>query len=252
MMRYFDQPPYNFIHLEETGSTNSYFKLLREKGNVDAFTVATAEYQSAGRGQRGNFWESERTRNLTFSIYIRPAFLLAKKQFLLSQIISLSIKEELDRYATGFCIKWPNDIYHNEQKICGILIENNLTEDRISESIIGIGVNINQQIFNSTAPNPVSLRKITGDEYDREMILKHILCRFYDYYRMLEKESLTELANKYHKALFRKEGFHLFSDKNGKFSAKTQRVEPDGTLVLLDTKGCERNYNFKEVSFILS
>lgn len=246
-------PDHNFfsiVELKETDSTNSYLKRLCEEERADEFTVVTTECQRAGKGQRGNSWESETGSNLTFSMLIRPVFLPAKEQFLISQIISLSIKEELDRYESGFSIKWPNDIYWKERKIAGILIENNLTGSNLSECIIGAGVNINQQKFLSPAPNPVSLTQITGKYYDRTNILRNILQRFAGYYEELKNRNTGNIADRYHAALFRKEGFHPYADRDGTFIARILRTEPGGFLVLRDTDGRERNYAFKEVSFL--
>jgi len=123
------------------------------------FTTVIAERQTAGKGQRGNSWESEDCRNITFSFVLYPTFIEARRQFILSQIVSLSIKEELDQWTEGISIKWPNDIYWNDKKICGILIENDLSGHHIGRSISGIGVNINQDVFRSNAPNPISLKR---------------------------------------------------------------------------------------------
>lgn len=241
---------FRIIELEETGSTNSYLKQLCISREVEAFTVVTTESQTAGRGQRGNFWESEPGKNLTFSLLIRPGFLPAGKQFLISQIISLSIKEELDCYERGFSIKWPNDIYWNDCKICGILIENNLSGSQISESILGAGINLNQKHFKSSAPNPISLTQITGLEYDRKQFLTNVLRRLKSYYEELRNGHPENITANYHQSLYRKNGFHAYEDQEGKFKAEIIRTDPDGMLVLRDTESKIRNYAFKEVVFI--
>ena len=156
--------PVPLIILPETDSTNNHLTQLcnEQQSAVREFTTIIAERQTAGKGQRGNSWESEDCRNITFSFVLYPTFVEARRQFVLSQIVSLSIKEELDEWTEGISIKWPNDIYWNEKKICGILIENDLSGHHIGRSISGIGVNINQETFRSNAPNPVSLKQITG------------------------------------------------------------------------------------------
>ena len=187
-----------------------------------------------------------------FSFVLYPTFLKARKQFLLSQIISLAIKEELDIHVSDVSIKWPNDIYWKDKKICGMLIENDLTGTHISRSIAGIGVNINQETFTSPAPNPVSLKQITGQSYSPEQILASIMRRIKDYYALLqtENESVnTLIADRYAGSLFRKDGFHRYTDANGKFLARLLRVEPDGRLILEDQIGTERTYLFKEVQY---
>lgn len=245
-------PQVNIIRITETDSTNRYLSALCTKQKVAELTTVLADYQTAGRGQRGNSWEAERGQNLLFSFVLYPSFLEAKKQFLLSQIASLAIKEELDNYSEGFSIKWPNDIYWLEKKICGILIENDLTGSYISQSINGIGVNINQDSFHSSAPNPVSLKQITGKSQDAESILRSILNRVSDYYAMLRKGETTKIAERYHASLFRRNGMHPYIDKAGQFTAEIIGIAPEGYLILLDESVTERKYAFKEVSYLLN
>ena len=161
--------PYPLIVLDETDSTNRYISQLcnNPQKAVAELTTVSAEFQTAGKGQRGNSWEAEKEKNLLFSFVLYPTFLEARCQFILSQIISLSIKEELDRWSDEITIKWPNDIYWRDKKICGILIENDLSGHFIGRCISGVGININQKEFHSDAPNPVSLKQITGKEHNR-------------------------------------------------------------------------------------
>ena len=213
------------------------------------------ECQTAGKGQRGNTWEAEEGKNLLFSFVLYPSFLEARRQFILSQIVSLAIKEELSRWSDEITIKWPNDIYWKDKKICGILIENDLSGHHIRRSIAGIGININQEVFNSDAPNPVSLNQITGKEHDRYEILAHILRRVQIYYNSLQMEDFAvysdEISTRYARSLFRRRGLHPYEDANGKFLARLLRVEQDGRFVLEDEGGSEREYLFKEVQYIL-
>lgn len=251
MTHYLERMKYNIQRLEETDSTNKYLRELLPGETLPEFTVITTNFQSLGRGQRGNSWESERGMNLLFSVLLRPHFVTAKLQFVISQITSLAIKEGLDCFARGFSIKWPNDIYWNNQKICGILIENDLAGMNLSESILGIGININQDAFIGNAPNPVSLKNITGNSQDCEEILTNILHRLSGYYDLLQQGDTEIINGRYHDSLFRKDGFHCYSDKNGNFSAKIVRVEQDGRLILCTETGDERGYLFKEVHCIL-
>lgn len=243
--------PFKRIHLKETNSTSSYLRTLCNTQATEEFTVISTDFQTAGRGQRGNSWESEEKKNLLFSLLLTPSFLPANEQFILSQVVSLSIKEELDTYGSGFSIKWPNDIYWNDKKICGILIENDLQGSYLSQSIAGICININQEAFHSSAPNPVSLKQITGKEHDLNSILENILCRLDSYYKKIQSGYMESISQTYYNALFRKEVFAGFSDKNGKFTARIIRVEPSGLLVVADKDGMERSYAFKEISYIL-
>ena len=156
--------PVPLIHISETNSTNSYLQTFCAKEKTEEFTTVAADYQTSGRGQRGNSWESEPHKNLLFSFVLFPEFLEARRQFLISQIVSLAIKEELDTYTDDVSIKWPNDIYWKEKKICGILIENDLIGRNISRSIAGIGIilccafsliitNLKRMILHQLSPN---------------------------------------------------------------------------------------------------
>ena len=180
-----------------------------------------------------------------------PTFLEARKQFILSQAFSLAVKETLDAYAEGFSIKWPNDIYWQEKKIGGILIENDLQGKRIGRCIIGLGLNINQECFTSPAPNPVSLKQITGKEYKRESILCSIMQKMKEYYGAINPPCEGGIVARYKESLFRREGLHLYRDAEGEFTASLIDVEPDGHLVLENTHGQTRKYVFKEVQYVL-
>jgi len=233
-----DTFPVPLIHINETNSTNNYLQSLCSEQKVEELTVVVADFQTSGRGQRGNSWESAPGKNLLFSTVIFPDFLEARRQFLISQIISLAIKEELDTYTT-------------DKKICGMLIENDLMGRNISQSIIGIGININQEIFHSSAPNPVSLLQITEEEHDLFEILKNIMLRIQSYYSLLKKGDTTSIACQYEKSLFRREGMHRYKDANGEFLARIVCVEPEGKLILEDEKLIKRGYMFKEVEYLL-
>ena len=244
------------IHLNETDSTNRYLQqLCQEAGNnkIEEFTTVCADYQTAGKGQRGNSWEAARGANLLFSFVCYPTFVPIRQQFMLSQLISLGIKETLDEYCSDISIKWPNDIYWKEKKICGILIENDLQGSSIGRCISGIGLNINQEAFLSDAPNPVSLKQITGEHYQRNEILEKVMQRIEQSYQKLKEEPAyaSELATRYAASLFRREGMHSYQDKDGMFNARLVRVETDGRFVLMDEANQERSYLFKEVQYVL-
>ena len=249
MMPFPDIFPVPLIHINETNSTNNYLQSLCSKQKMEELTVVVADFQTSGRGQRGNSWESDPGKNLLFSTVIFPEFLEARRQFLISQVISLAIKEELDTYTTDISIKWPNDIYWKEKKICGMLIENDLMGRNISQSIAGIGININQETFHSSAPNPVSLYQITGNQYDIFEVLRNML-RIQSYYCQLQKND-TSFVTQYEKSLFRNEGMHRYKDASGEFLARIVCVEPEGRLILEDEKQTKRGYMFKEVEYLL-
>ena len=240
------------IELEEVDSTNDYLK--REYQNLPMQTCVTAKYQTKGRGRNGHVWESHANENLIMSFLFKD-FHKIEDAWKMTQLTTCSVVGLLDRYRIKATIKWPNDIYWNEKKICGILIENDLLGHHIGRSISGIGVNINQEVFRSDAPNPVSLKQITGEDHDRYLILANIMKRIKEYYTLLRTDCSGKTADlintRYAHSLFRRNGFHRYADANGEFLACLLRVEPDGRFILEDQEGKERGYLFKEVQYIL-
>ena len=236
---------WKIIHIDETDSTNSWLRNFcsKEKGREEE-EVVWAEYQTAGRGCGTNRWESERGKNLTFSVAIHPKELPATQQFHISMAVSLAICEAIGQHIGDVSIKWPNDIYWRNGKIGGILIENTLKGSNIIESIIGVGLNVNQRVFKSDAPNPVSMWQICEHETDRKALLKEILEAFE---RILD----SKIREQYLSKLYRHKGYHPYADKDGAFMAEIVTVEDDGHLVLRDDNGKERRYAFKEVQFII-
>lgn len=240
--------------VKETTSTNDYLARLCKESKAKEFYTVMAESQTKGKGQRGNSWESEAGKNLTFSIVLYPTALEARKQFCLSMLAALACHEALDNYTDGFSIKWPNDIYWKDKKIGGILIENELEGKYIVQSIIGIGMNINQEAFYSDAPNPVSLKQILGAEVDIQEVMMKTVHGIVGGYRQLENNfDITQQAigTLYRKHLYRHKGLFPYRDAQGNFMAEFQEVEPDGHLILKDEQGTLRRYAFKEVEFIL-
>lgn len=239
------------IHVVATTSTNTTLDELCNHQQMPELSSVYTDYQSAGRGQRGNSWESEKGANLLFSVVFFPDFLEANKQFRLSQVNALALQETLSRYAEHITVKWPNDIYWKDMKLCGTLIENDLTGMSISRSISGSGVNLNQQKFVSDAPNPVSLSQITGQTYDIKDILSQILERTAYYYELLKQGKGEEIGERYCSVLYRREGLHTYRDANGIFQAKIIEIQPSGRLLLEDEHGQIRPYLFKEVACVL-
>ena len=235
---------WKITHIDETDSTNRWLRnCTGGQSSCAIHEVVWADYQTAGRGQGTNRWESERGKNLTFSILLHPVDLPANRQFLLSMQVSLAICEALSEHIGDLSIKWPNDIYWRNAKIAGILIENRLQGQVIRDSIIGVGLNVNQRQFMSDAPNPISLWQICEHETDREQLLKDILAALG---RLLGQE----VREQYLSMLYRRKGFHPYVDKDGAFMAELEDVEDDGHLLLCDDSGGHRRYAFKEVMFI--
>lgn len=224
----------HIIHKEEVDSTNNYLKNLLSNDELIEFTTVMATAQTKGRGQRGNYWESEKGKNLTFSIYLTPYFLPINKQFVLSQAISLAILDTLSIYTKidNLKIKWPNDIYYKDKKICGILIENTLIDELIQCTIAGIGININQTNFRSDAPNPISLKQIVkcDDNLNLELLLNQYLERLIKRYQQIKSLNWEEIATDYHKHLYRYDKESFFQDKNGVFEGRITNVNQEGIL----------------------
>ena len=243
-------PEIRHIHLAETASTNSY---ARESSLNGGAMLITTDYQTAGRGQRGNRWESAPGANLLFSLAISPAHIPASQQFVLCELISVALCDVLGKYATNIRIKWPNDIYHKDKKLCGILIEHDLEGTHLSRTIIGVGLNVNQEQFVSDAPNPISLRQIIGHEVAREALLKAVTSRFMELYQQYRSTSLDRAAlhQRYTTLLYRRDLPATFCDAAGPFTATLRDVAPDGHLLLEDQQGTLRSYLFKEVTFII-
>lgn len=239
------------IYIPQTISTNVSLAEICSKGITENLTSVYSSFQTDGRGQRGNKWESEDGKNLLFSFVIFPKELPARKHFILLQITALALFDTLSEYTEGISIKWPNDIYWKDKKICGTLIENDLSGMNIERSISGTGVNLNQKIFRSDAPNPVSLSLITEQEYDIETVLHKIMTYASGYYRMYENGENETIRKKYFDAIYRKDGFHTYKDGNGTFEAVIKNIEEDGRLVLKDRDGNVKKYLFKEVAYII-
>lgn len=241
------------IDLDETDSTMLYLRRPDMLEHPAPFVLVTADYQTAGRGQRGTHWEADAADNLLFGIALRPVFLKPDRQFLLSEVTALTIAEALDTYVEGVSIKWPNDIYVGHRKICGMLLEHDLRGGVISRTIIGPGINVNQRVFRSDAPNPVSLFQLLHHTVSREEVMERFLQRFADYYARLESgESADDIHRTYHERLYRRDGrLHRFRDAGGEFLARLDGVEPDGHLLLIDEAGHGRRYAFKEIQYVL-
>lgn len=243
-------------HRSDTiGSTNTYLRELKGGDSYYDYEVAVADFQTAGRGQKGNTWESEKGKNLLFSILAHPRNLRVQEQFYISEAIALAVSDSAiaaagPEYAPDFSVKWSNDIYFKDFKLAGILIENTLQGDGIRDSVVGVGLDVNQEVFLSDAPNPISLKNITGREFDRDALLGDIVERFIGYMECTEQER-QDVYKLYRERLYRREGYYPFRDANGRFEACIEGIRHDGCL-MLRTSGDElRVYEFKQVQFIL-
>jgi len=238
------------IRLIQTDSTNDFLRnYTGDEG--EKLTVAVAEYQTAGRGQGGNTWESERGKNLLFSIMMRPANVPAARQFVVLEACAVALANALDLYVDGITIKWPNDIYWYDRKISGTLTECDVYKGMVTRCIMGIGVNVNQQKFVSGAPNPVSLLNATGSFQDKEAVLNSVLFHFQISHTMLTHGHFDYLHNEYNEKLYNSGGEHEYEDERGRFKAKIIGVAKDGRIYMRRSDGAVLRYAFKEVRFVL-
>lgn len=252
----------NFIYVDTAKSTNSH--LAEIAGGLPHGTVLSTDCQTAGRGQRGNTWEAAPGKNITMSVLLHPDGVAPCRQFLLSEAVALAVARTLDAYAgSGICVKWPNDIYYNGLKICGMLIEHSLSGGKIDRTIAGIGVNVNQREFLSDAPNPVSLYQIIGKETPlgeiRRRMAEEIL-------RMcgLLPDNAGGIHAEFLSRLYRRDGYHpyrctvdtLSVDGTSRlaagtlFEARIADVAEDGILSLRLPGGAIHRFAFKEVGFV--
>ena len=247
---------HKIIHLHQTASTNDYLRALPSPQD-DSMTVVYADWQTAGRGQGSNKWESEAGKNLLFSILVCPTSIDITRQFVLSMAEALALKEAIDSVISQGCdgedvrLKWPNDIYWRDNKISGTLIETTLSGKTIKTCIFGTGIDVNQTVFRSEAPNPLSLCSIVGTQIDREALLESIVTCFERYYKMVVDHNYDRIADAYKAALYRRTGMHRYADRNGEFCAEIKDVALNGTLTLQTDTGETRHYAFKEVKFII-
>ncbi|MFT5749355.1 MAG: BirA family biotin operon repressor/biotin-[acetyl-CoA-carboxylase] ligase [Ancylomarina sp.] len=240
--------PDRIIRVNQLDSTNSYALQLLKDTNPSGGTVVMALNQTEGRGQQTNAWESERGKNLTISLILRPDFILAQDQFQISMLISLGIADYLKAYTENVSIKWPNDIYVGDKKIAGVLIEQSIMGAHLSHSVCGIGVNVNQKKFVSDAPNPVSLNILTNEYYQLENELVKLLAAFEKRYFQTMTNGGRELEVDYLKSLYWMNEEHTFEDEDGEFTGKIIGISKFGQLQIEEEE--IRTYNFKEVSFI--
>lgn len=244
-------------YIEEIGSTNTY--LMQRCGREDlpeGYTVCTFR-QTAGRGQRGNGWESEPDKNISFTTVLNCRAMAPETLWRQSMLVALAVAEALQSFGLDARIKWPNDIYVGDKKICGILIENVLQGGEVKCSLAGVGVNINQTLFVSNAPNPTSMALLLDKEQDKKAVLEAILAR-------LEALAQADLKPRYMALLYRKEGYYRWREvevstapmaidysQENSFEARIADIDNQGQLVLETPNQQQKKYHFKEIKYIL-
>ncbi|MEG1621865.1 MAG: biotin--[acetyl-CoA-carboxylase] ligase [Alistipes sp.] len=237
-----------FYFFEETTSTNDDARDAKYHHG----DLIRAERQTAGRGQRGHVWESEAGCNLLFSVVLEPTFLPVNEQFLLSEAVALALTDMLAKYQLPAQIKWTNDIYIQGRKVVGILIEHNLSGATLSRTIVGVGINVNQLLFDPALPNPTSMRRVALREFDRDEVLGSFYDSLMNRYAQLERGDKAQLQMDYADRMYRRNEKHLFRSPEGQeFVATIRGVRPSGELLLAHENGVLKAYLFKEVEFVL-
>lgn len=219
--------------------------LLEENPQV---ALVTADFQSDGRGQSGNSWQSRPAENLLLSMRVKLQGLGVDRRFRLMQYVALALRQTLADFDLSAEIKWPNDIYLGGRKVCGFIIENKIAGGRIDESLVGIGLNVNQTEWPESLPFAVSMRQAAGRSFEREAVLRALLRHIALQPELAEADD-EQLHADYMKSLYRRTGIHAYLDAGGRFEAGIRDVAPDGRLLLARNDGEVRAYGLKEVAF---
>lgn len=241
----------NFVHLKQTDSTNAYLQRQHSEADIRNWVVS-ADEQTAGKGMGSNGWESETGQNLTFSMALDMGFLPAERQFLLSEAVALGLYEALCPLIPEekLHIKWPNDLYYENRKLAGILINSTIKANLMDISIIGIGLNVNQMQFQNWPTHPISLKMITGKTYDLQPLLEQVAESIYNKVEIL-KVSPTAIEEEYLQRLFR---YRTWADYevNGKvLRLFVTGIDAFGRLMLVDEDNKEYCFDIKEIKFLI-
>ena len=238
---------HQIIRLSSVGSTNNYAANLLRTENVSEGTVILALNQSSGRGQMQNSWVSEAGANLTLSVVLRPVFLNVTHQFALSQLVSIALAETLKNVGvTEVAVKWPNDILIHNKKVAGVLVENTLVGKQIASSVIGIGLNVNQQDFKQL-PYATSIAKEAGEKMDLEHVLSQLLQQLNLWYMKLQLKKFEELKSTYMECLVGVKKPLLYFVGNTPELLEIVDVEQSGRVVVMDKDKKMSSFNFQEL-----
>lgn len=239
------------IFLNRTDSTNNYANRLVLTEAAEEWTAVMTPFQENGKGQQGNAWESEAGKNLLASLILYPRFLPAGKQFYISKITCLAIASCLAAEVENVAVKWPNDIYIGDKKVAGILIENAIKGENLFSSVVGIGVNLNQEKFVSGAANPVALKQVSGKQYDPGQMLRKITRAAHAGYMKLKDAKYDEIDRAYMAQLYRNREWALYRKGTDVFEARIVGIGEFGQLQLETANGEVHSFMFKEVEFVM-
>jgi BirA family biotin operon repressor/biotin-[acetyl-CoA-carboxylase] ligase len=240
-----------FIELQSVDSTNNYARQQIHAGLAQNGMIIFTHEQTAGKGQRGKAWASEKGVNIALSIIIKPYPLQLSQQFHLNACVAVAVHDFFKEYAGDETkIKWPNDLYWQDRKAGGILIENIITGNGNWDwSIIGIGININQTSFSPHLPNPVSLEQITGRSFKLVTLAKELSGCFIKYYQQLTTSNFITIHELYNRLLYKKNEKVKFKKENRVFEATVKEVSIAGKLVVLHA--IEEEFDFGEVEWVI-
>ncbi|GET30989.1 biotin--[acetyl-CoA-carboxylase] ligase [Prolixibacter sp. SD074] len=238
-------------HLSRTDSTNNHASRQLMTKRLPEGIVYSTSAQEKGRGQVNQHWESEPGKNITVSVVLYPEFVPILSQFLISKAVALAVYDFVSVYVPDVHIKWPNDIYVGKKKIAGTLIENSLREGIISSSIVGIGLNINQRLFVSDAPNPVSLALLTNKGFNLDDCLEELCDRLDDWYMQLKAGEVQKIDETYERRLFRMNEWASYGAGEESFEGRITGVDEIGRLVIEKRDGTKQQFHLKEVEFII-
>lgn len=238
------------IIIKEADSSNSVALELIEKQNVDEGTIFVVENQTNGRGQFENKWYSEPLKNLTFSIVFKPTFLTSESQFYFSKAVSLGVADYVGLFCSNVAIKWFNDIYIENKKVAGILIENTWLGQKINYSVVGIGINLNQEKFPADLPNAVSLKMMTQIPFNLDESLKLLSNLIFTRYTLLKLNDFKLIDKDYDALLYKKGKESTFLKNNEMFKATILGVEENGYLRLKHSDGKIANYGMHEIKMM--
>ena len=240
----------NIKYFDRLESTNNYCKLL-DLANVGEFTVIVARSQTGGIGQRGNVWVSEPYKNLTFILILKPLFLTASEHYrrtmTLATAMAMTVQQLLPVETVR--IKWPNDIYVGDRKICGILTTCNIKSDHITEAICGIGLNVNQEVFPDWVPNPTSLKIVTHRDHNTDEVLSTALANIESQYRLLS-EDYDSIEADYLNLMYQRGERHKYDYRGEIIEATIETVNRYGHLQLRTANGTFISCDIKEIRFL--
>lgn len=239
------------IKLDAIDSTNTFLKEISSADVIEDFTVVVAKTQTNGKGQMGNVWSAASGENLTFSVFKDVSFLNFEKNFYLSLITALALRQTLQQFnVPKLTVKWPNDILSADKKLAGILIENVIKNNKLVSSVIGIGLNVNQTVFKNL-PRASSMKLLVGTHFNLDEVLETFLKQLKIYFEKLKNEETDALMQAYNDNLFRKNKPSTFKNIEGStFSGFIQGISNNGNLLVLLEDNIIKEFTLNEITLM--